>query len=601
MTLQRAYGLFQAGQLAGAEGLCRGVLSEMPDSVDAQHLLALIKARQGQLADAEALMRRTIALQPGRAEFRLNLGNLLRRAGRQAEAAEEYGAALQVDPGFRAARLALLRLQAQSGQASTAEAHARELLRQNSRDAEAWSGLGAALRAQARLAEAESAYRRALALRPDYAIARHNLGALLSQLHRAEEALTELDRAARQGALSPELCFNRARALIELGRFDEAEAALLGALQRDGSYLDAHVTLARLRFVRGDPSFARELEAAVARDGRRIQFALALAQLLRGAGRLEQAEALLREALRVNGAAPGLQLELVAMLQEAHRVEEALAVIDDSPALMMGGHSALSCCVSVLLSGGRAAQALPFIEAVLARDPSDQLFLAYLASATRQLGDERYGLLYDYDNLVKVYDLSPPHGWGSLEAFHGELARVLAERHSLQAHPLDQSLRHGTQTVRSLLHDPVPQLRAFLEHLVEPIAAYQAALGRQPGHPMRVRNTAPARLTGCWSVRLGAGGFHVNHVHPHGWLSSVYYVSVPSESADASRRVGWLKLGEPRFAMPGAEPERFIPPMPGRLVLFPSYMWHGTTAIQGEEPRLTIAFDAVPGAEALES
>jgi hypothetical protein len=31
------------------------------------------------------------------------------------------------------------------------------------------------------------------------------------------------------------------------------------------------------------------------------------------------------------------------------------------------------------------------------------------------------------------------------------------------------------------------------------------------------------------------------------------------------------------------------------LVLFPSYMWHGTTAIQGDDPRLTIAFDVKPG------
>jgi hypothetical protein len=29
-------------------------------------------------------------------------------------------------------------------------------------------------------------------------------------------------------------------------------------------------------------------------------------------------------------------------------------------------------------------------------------------------------------------------------------------------------------------------------------------------------------------------------------------------------------------------------------VLFPSYLWHGTNPIRGEEPRLTIAFDCVP-------
>jgi hypothetical protein len=92
------------------------------------------------------------------------------------------------------------------------------------------------------------------------------------------------------------------------------------------------------------------------------------------------------------------------------------------------------------------------------------------------------------------------------------------------------------------------------------------------------------------------GGFHLNHVHPLGWLSSAYYVSVPAEVEDASARSGWIKFGEPRFPMPGATAGLFVQPKPGRLVLFPSYMWHGTNAIQGDEPRTSIAFDAVPEA-----
>jgi hypothetical protein len=30
------------------------------------------------------------------------------------------------------------------------------------------------------------------------------------------------------------------------------------------------------------------------------------------------------------------------------------------------------------------------------------------------------------------------------------------------------------------------------------------------------------------------------------------------------------------------------------LVLFPSYFWHGTVPISGNQTRLTVAFDAVP-------
>ena len=53
------------------------------------------------------------------------------------------------------------------------------------------------LREQNRLAEAEAAYRRALAISPDHATAHHNLGSLLVGMERAEEALAALERAGR--------------------------------------------------------------------------------------------------------------------------------------------------------------------------------------------------------------------------------------------------------------------------------------------------------------------------------------------------------------------------------------------------------------------
>ena len=80
-------------------------------------------------------------------------------------------------------------------------------------------------------------------------------------------------------------------------------------------------------------------------------------------------------------------------------------------------------------------------------------------------------------------------------------------------------------------------------------------------------------------------------------MSSAYYASVPAEVDDSTRRSGWLKFGEPRYAVPQLTPFLEIQPKPGRLVLFPSYLWHGTNALRDDAPRLSVAFDAVPGAE----
>ncbi len=60
--------------------------------------------------------------------------------------------------------------------------------------------------------------------------------------------------------------------------------------------------------------------------------------------------------------------------------------------------------------------------------------------------------------------------------------------------------------------------------------------------------------------------------------------------AEASNHPGWLSLGECRELVPDLSPVRLIEPRPGRLVLFPSTIWHGTRPFPSGE-RLTVAFD----------
>ncbi|HVH84341.1 MAG TPA: putative 2OG-Fe(II) oxygenase, partial [Steroidobacteraceae bacterium] len=128
----------------------------------------------------------------------------------------------------------------------------------------------------------------------------------------------------------------------------------------------------------------------------------------------------------------------------------------------------------------------------------------------------------------------------------------------------------------------------------EPLRAYLGGIGRGSDHPFSGRNQGDAQIASAWSVRLGRGGFHVNHFHNHGWISSAYYVEVPEEAGDAELKSGWLRLGEPRFPTPGAGVGCVVQPHAGQLVLFPSYMWHGTSPILGSQPRTAVSFDAVP-------
>ncbi|HZW59474.1 MAG TPA: tetratricopeptide repeat protein [Woeseiaceae bacterium] len=593
-NFQQAAALERQGRLAEAASLCAAVMDSVPEEADPPHLLGLIRKQQGRAAEAETLLRASIEKAPNRPEFHANLGNLLSQLKRHADAEQAYRRALALNGAFRPARLGLARLLSDAGIHAAAADEARKLLAADSRDAQAHAALGVALAGQERYADAEAAYREALRIAPGYGAARHNLGALLSKMERIEESLEELEHAAAAGINGAEIDFNRGSALMKLYRFDEGEQVLADAVRRDPQYADAQKLLAKFRFMRGADNFADELARAARRHPDNAELQLALGQVLHGANRLDAAAAALGDALHACGAHPRLLGMLASVHQESgdftaalRRAREACKANPDDPLLA-------DYEIDALMSLGRADEALPLIQAGRRRRPQHQWYIAIEATAQRLRGDPRYEYLCDYGAMVRTYDLDAPRGWGSMAQFHDDLVPLLHERHQFYAHPLDQSLRRGTQTPRNLIGDPHPVIRAFIAAMQTPIAEYRNAIGVDDAHPLRSRNRGEARLSGCWSVRLTRGGFHVNHIHPEGWISSAYYAEVPDEVADRQRQSGWIKFGEPRYPVPGAGAEKTLQPQAGRLVLFPSYLWHGTTPIENDAPRMTVAFDVVP-------
>ncbi len=79
-------------------------------------------------------------------------------------------------------------------------------------------------------------------------------------------------------------------------------------------------------------------------------------------------------------------------------------------------------------------------------------------------------------------------------------------------------------------------------------------------------------------------------------MSSAFYIETPDSALESADRQGWIRFGQPPFSTnPPLAADHFVKPKPGRLVLFPSYMWHGTVPFEGDEPRLSMAFDLAPG------
>jgi Tfp pilus assembly protein PilF len=590
--IARASALLSAGDYGASAALTEAILAQEPRNAIAAHLLGLALKEVGDWRGGERWLRFSIELEPQRGEFHANLGNFLRKQRRYDLARQSYENALQRLPDHRAARHGLALTLVELSRHADAEYQCRILLANNAQDTEAWVLLGMSLGHQDQNVEAEAAYRQAIALDPTNAIAQHNLGALLVQLERPE-AVAALDTARRLGADGYEATFNAGRAALNEGDLDTAEANLVRATELKPDGHEAQLALAHVRFMRGDPRFARTVGDALRANRDNFKLQGLLANLLWRAGEHAAAETLLRD-IQSRKPGPRFQSKLAMVLFEQGRLKEAEVEAIEAAAILPHDEPVIITAVTVLIARGLPEEAHKFILAHRQRGLGSSGLLAYEATVARMLGLDRYQELYDFQNFVRVYDLEAPAGWSSMAQFNQALAAVLKDRHRFTHHPLDQTLRNGTQTSRSLLTDPDPVVQEILAAFAAPIEEYRRSLQLPAEHPLSRANVGVSKFTGAWSVRLKRNGYHVNHIHPEGMLSSAYYVETPAETEDQALKSGWIKFGEPRYPVPGHTPERLVQPKPGRLVLFPSYMWHGTNAIYGSEARMCIAFDIRP-------
>lgn len=427
---------------------------------------------------------------------------------------------------------------------------------------------------------------------PDFRRSRLQRALALEQAGKTAESLAELEALAAESRDSAELLAHLGRALGFAGRVREAETLIEDGLATWPADARLHSLLAELRWQRGAGIDATAvIERAIREHPAELHLRLVGADLLRNIGRPARALELLEAGLALAPDSAAFLTSTGVVLDELDRTPEAIEKLRAAIPRARNPAQAQRNLVPALLRAGAVAEALSICDGMLASAPDDQMLLAYRSTALRLAADPRHAELCDYERLVRTYVLTPPPSYGSLEEFNATFARVLSALHHGSHRPIAQSLRGGTQTGRNLSADE-PVIADFFAMLETPIRDYVSRLDARLGHPVDRRKTASHRLSGSWSVRLSPGGFHVDHVHPQGWLSSAYYVELPPARRDGSR-AAWLKFGEPGVRL-GLAPEHYVEPEPGLLVLFPSYFWHGTVPFHEGGGRLTAAFDVIP-------
>jgi tetratricopeptide (TPR) repeat protein len=449
-----------------------------------------------------------------------------------------------------------------------------------------WQFTGLLQRSLDRHAEALQSFAQAARLDPDDAGIAHGFARVA--LEAGADAVAMFERAGQLAPSNGAVLLGLVAAKLATGRGAQAEMQLDAVLERSPLWLEGHQQLAQLRAMLGrrEQSTA-SLERALAAQPNDMSLWTALLNLTLSQKDFASLEETVERARLTD--LPETQLlpfEAIAASEQG-RGERADQLFDKMSSADRDEIAVWH--VRHFLRAGRLDAAIDLIDREIAGSRATH-FWPYASIAWRLANDPRQEWLEADKKLVSTFDLAdrlPPLD---------RLADVLRSLHVAPGDYLDQSVCGGTQTDGPLLSRIEPDIQALRAAIVGAVEEYRGQLPPADSkHPLlRERRDRRVRFSGSWSVRLKGAGYHANHVHPQGWISSALYVALPDRAEHERSDAGWLKIGEPPSELDiEVPPLQLIEPKPGRLVLFPSWMWHGTVPFS-EGERLTVAFDVRP-------
>jgi tetratricopeptide (TPR) repeat protein len=235
------------GQVAEAERCWRQCLALKPDANVTQHLGALL-AVQGRSVEALACYEQSIADDSADATCWANLGLLLLHRRDDAAAEHALRHALGLDPNQARTWVNLGVLLAAGNRWDEAETAYRRAVALRPDDVAALTNLGLVLENLRRYDEAEACQRRALALAPGRAEIHNHLAGVRSRQPGPGKADAEFHyrEAIRLQPENAAHLSNLGALLFDLNRLQQAEEVLRQALRQDPQQPSAHINLGQL-------------------------------------------------------------------------------------------------------------------------------------------------------------------------------------------------------------------------------------------------------------------------------------------------------------------------------------------------------------------
>jgi hypothetical protein len=156
----------------------------------------------------------------------------------------------------------------------------------------------------------------------------------------------------------------------------------------------------------------------------------------------------------------------------------------------------------------------------------------------------------------------------------------------------------------------MPQWQALVQFIVQSLNATVARANAAAWPAEHAREGLPLalRIDGMWCQYSQRGAFHDVHTHGNCSWSGVYVLQADPDERRVQHSTwgaanGVTRLYGPPFTHLGGAhmdwgnayllpPHVDVPPLPGQLLIFPSWLAHQALPYEGEQPRVIVSFNA---------
>jgi tetratricopeptide (TPR) repeat protein len=249
--------------------------------------------------------------------------------------------------------------------------------------------LAMALRAHGQIAEAESQYREAIRLKPDYAEAHDSLGALLcDDKHDYDGAVAAFRAALRLRPNDAIFQYNLGHPLLEKGELDEAIACYRKAIELDPNYAHAHYNLGNALKAKGKVDDAIACyRKTLALDPKDARAPYNLGLVLQAKGKVDEAIACYQKAIALDPKDAMAHMGLGVILCDVKRNYDGASACFRKAIALDPKEAKAHTNLGVALAGkGQLEEAIACFRKAIALDPKFALAHTHLGLALKDQG-----------------------------------------------------------------------------------------------------------------------------------------------------------------------------------------------------------------------